>query len=169
MKSVQYQGDLSQKQKKKYKKPVVPRSFPNYLVSDYEDENDTNKKEVNQSEPNSPFIAEDRLDATSAVPFIERNQESFSQRRVQEHAPQSSHFTEGKRRVDVEKRDSKSYSFYRSRRPFKLTEVPSLWNVDFEKKNHTVDYQKIKQELYVPTEELILIEMSPDAKMKNKG
>lgn len=159
MKPIQYQSDFLKKEKKQYKKPTPPRTFPNYLVSDSEEKNDSSYKEINQSEPNSPFIAETVLDATSAVPFIQQNQKSFSQRRVQKHLPKSSHFTEGKRHADMKKRDSKSYSYYRSRRPFKVTEVPSLWKTDFvEREKDAVDYQTIKQELMVSTEELILLE-----------
>ncbi|UJF15180.1 hypothetical protein LZ578_09290 [Jeotgalibaca sp. MA1X17-3] len=162
MKPIQYQSDFLNNEKKQYKKPVPPRSFPNYLVSDSEETNDPFPNEVNQSEPNSPFIAESVLDATSAVPFIQHNQKRFSQHQEKNERPKSSHFTEGKRRADMEKRDSKSYSYYRSRRPFKVTEVPSLWKTDFvERKKQVVDYEKIKQELMVPTEELIFLENTP--------
>lgn len=162
MKPIQYQSNFFKKEKKHYKKPVPPRDFPNYLINELEEKNNSSPNQVNQSEPNSPFIAENVRNANSAVPFIQQNQKSFSQHREQNQLPQSSHFTEGKRHTNMEKRDSKSYAYYRSRRPFKVTEVPSLWKTDFvDKENKLIDYQKIKQELTVSLEELILLEDDP--------
>lgn len=117
-------------------------SFPNYLKGEQKMDEPHLKKEIKES----TFVADEKLDTTPSVPFL---QDASKLNRREQHE------LENNRRLN--------YSLYRSRRPFKPTEVPSLWQPKERAtvKTDKVNFQRIKEDLYVSDEELILIDTNP--------
>lgn len=146
--------------------PLQHKTFPNYLVSKQVGEKQTVKDETTQS---SSFIADGLLDATPSVPFLRNGKDLFADHHrdtKQEEQAQKDYFAEEKKRFNKEKwvqKKSQTFSLYKSRRPFKPTEVPSLWNsLSYkEEKASTINYQQIKEELTIPNEDLILLDLNP--------
>ena len=144
----QYRGDRLNHRNK----PASPKSFPNYLSTD----DDYIEKENNQKD-SSFFIAEDLSNNSSAIPFIQQKQETFQERREKETIHAKDTFIDNRHQLSIDKKRGRS-SLYKSSRPFKAKEIPSIWKVKSKNERPSINYNHIKQELYVPTEELILLD-----------
>lgn len=149
----------------KGKKPEKPKSFPNYLLTKSDETTE------NRAPKSSSFVADEILDTTPSVPFLRQNKAGLRQPVAKETGSgvEKSYFIKEQKRFNKEKQAYQEQqnwklngTFYQSRRPFKQTEFPSLWSTyDAKKKDQPIDYQTLKSELYVPTEDLILIDLNP--------
>ena len=100
------------------------------------------KKETKES----PFVADETLEMTPSVPYLNKSSKFDRSGQLE---------TEHNRRLN--------HSSYKSRRPFKPTETPSLWQQqkNASLKADNVNFQQIKEALYVSDDELILIDTNP--------
>lgn len=147
--------------------PLQRKAFPNYLIT--QTDNDQNK-EVKETKQADSFIAESMLDATPTIPFLRQSKDSFNdhlfEQKEEEKVVQKDYFVEEKKRFEKEKRtqaSATSFSLYKSRRPFKPTEVPSLWNslTYRTETDDKQDYSRLKKELQVADDDLILVDLNP--------
>ena len=147
--------------------PLQRKAFPNYLIT--QTDHDQNK-EVKEKKQADSFIAEGMLDATPTIPFLRESKYSFNDdpfdKKEEEKVVQKDYFVEEKKRFEKEKRtqaNGPSFSLYKSRRPFKPTEVPSLWNslTYRTETDDKQDYSRLKKELQVADEDLILVDLNP--------
>lgn len=171
----QYRGRISggDKSRSSKKRTAETNSFPNYLVNKQEKER-TNTEKKQEGTP-SPFIADQLLDTRPGVPFLQQNKDAFHQHREsQKTTYRKNYFAEEKRRFNEEKRREKnsdlpSYALYKSRRPFRATEIPSLWSSLPKRTDAAIHYEKLKEELFVPTEDLILLDLHPPEDIEDEG
>lgn len=145
-------------------------TFPNYLLTT--SEKNKTEKSGHQSQPSS-FIASGMHGATPSVPFLREHKNSFQ--RHQKENPQmrirKDFVSEERLRIQEERREQsqQSYSFYKSRRPFRSAEIPSIWRSrNNNEEKHEINYDDIKEQLFVNTADLILIDLNPPSEPTKK-
>ena len=146
---------------------IRPKTFPNYLVS----ETDESAQSEQRTAPTSSFIAKEMLNTKPSVPFLHQNQGVLQnhQDTKPETIAEKDYFVREQRRFNKEKRVLREQqrwqlngTFYQSRRPFRPTEFPSLWNQLPERKvEKPTNYKALKRALLIPSDQLILIDKNP--------
>lgn len=143
--------------------------FPNYLMNTSgNDETEAGGRQAHSSS----FVAADMHGATPSVPFLREHKESFQ--RYQKENPEmrirKDYVSEERVRLREERREktTQSQTFYKSRRPFRATEIPSIWNANVREEKRTIDYEELKEQLHVDTADLILLDLNPPTEVKKK-
>lgn len=150
--------------------PKGKGTFPNYLLNT--SNNDETEKSERQSQPTT-FVASDMHGATPSVPFLKEHKHSFQ--RYQKENPeakiQKDYISEERMRQREENREKAAqvFSFYKSRRPFRASEMPSIWNANPREEKGEIDYSEIKEQLYVNDAHLILIDLNPSTEVEKKA
>lgn len=142
--------------------------FPNYLMNDPQQER-RNRRD-RQAQPSS-FVASDMHGVAPSVPFLKEHKNSFQ--RYQKENPQmrirKDYISEERLRQREERREqmARAHAFYQSRRPYRATEIPSVWNSNprAEAKGE-LDYRTIKEQLRIADDDLILIDLDPPTETK---
>lgn len=138
-------------------------TFPNYLLNtSAHDEKETEKSE--RQSQHTTFVASDMHGATPSVPFLREHKHSFQ--RYQKENPEAKirkdYISEERKRQREENSEKASqvFSFYKSRRPFRASEIPSIWNTNPRDEKGSTDYSRIKEQLYVNDADLILVDLN---------
>lgn len=137
-------------------------TFPNYLQKKHDEDIKMRDKE---HEPHASAFSAGKLHNTEpSVPFLQQ-QKDDSKRPQLHHTEENNRF-----RRQSTPLSRQTFSFYKSRRPFKPTDYPSVWDTlrEEEKQAQAINYGRIKEQLSVSAEDLILIERSKKQQLLNK-
>ncbi|MGP6146840.1 hypothetical protein [Jeotgalibaca sp. A122] len=136
--------------------------FPNYLMNT--PDNKEPEKGGLQKQPSS-FVASGMHSVTPSVPFLREHKNSFQRHQKENPDMQIRKELASQERIrqreERREKTKQSYAYYKSRRPFRASELPSIWNANSREEKRGIDYGEIKEQLYVAPDDLILIDLYP--------
>ena len=145
-------------------------SFPNYLLNTSED---AEAEKSGRQSQTTLFVASDMHGATPSVPFLREHKHSFQ--RYQKENPEArirkDYISEERIRQREEQREkvAQTHSFYKSRRPFRASEIPSIWGASPREEKDKLDYSEIRKQLHVNDADLILVDLNPSTEDEKKS